>query len=100
MNTIKIFGNSPMPNQMVMSGIHASGGMGRNSSNRTPTVAANHLLQPNRTPKITPKKLAKPTAMPTRLRLSRIWIYRGYRPVGFSRISKKRCHTAAGLGKR
>ena len=53
---MKNFDGSPSPNQMIASGIHARGGIGRRSSISGRAMRPNHRYQPARTPTITPAK--------------------------------------------
>ena len=100
MNTMRILGNSPIPNQIVMSGIQARGGIGRITSNITPMVALKYRFHPISTPKIIPKKQDRPTAIPTRRRLSRICVPSGILPSGLAKSLLNRSHVAAGPGNR
>ena len=70
-NTRKIAGLSAMPNQMMASGIHETGGIGRSICSVGSTVASITRDQPMAVPSTTPSTaaMAKPAA--TRMVLAR-----------------------------
>ena len=61
---------SPIPNQRMLSGIHASGGIGRMNSRSGSTARRKPTDQPMPSPSGTPSSAATPTATSTRRRLS------------------------------
>jgi len=70
--TIRIFGISPVPNQIVTSGIHASGGTTRKAVKIGPSSALAFLFHPIKMPKEMPSAHAIASAIRTRLRLAKI----------------------------
>ena len=67
--TIKILGNSPEPNQMVISGIHANGGIALNALNSGVKNAFALSFQPIKIPKAIPKVQLKSKAIKILIKL-------------------------------
>ena len=93
-----IWAVSPMPNQMMIIGIHAIGGIGRIISKSGPKKALNFSLQPSPTPSAMPMTTAKRKAMSTRRRLTQICTGRVALEMGFCIMSINREKVAVGVG--
>ena len=94
-NTIRILGNSPVPNHMVINGTQARGGTER----KGPSSALAFLFQPIRMPKEIPSSQAKARAINTRRRLAQMWPKRLSCLIGFSISSRNRFQISTGEGK-
>ena len=98
-NTIRILGNSPVPNHMVINGTQARGGTERKAVKRGPSSALAFLFQPIRMPKEIPSSQAKARAINTRRRLAQMWPKRLSCLIGFSISSRNRFQISTGEGK-
>ena len=96
--TKRIFGNSPMPNHMIIMGIHAIGGIGRITSKMLPKNARAFLFHPIKIPKEMPKAHATINARSTRFKLAHPCPIKVVFARGLVNVLIKRLHTVAGDG--